>query len=279
MTRATGLRRLSDGLGLGRREMVALVGAGGKTTLLHRLAAELADAGRSVIVTTTTAMREDELQGLGPVVMERDAAELEARVRGALADGPVAAAARGPAPGGKVAGLEPATADALWHAGLADHVLVEADGSRGRPFKAFAQHEPQVPALTTTVVQMAGLDALGRPLGDDVVHRAQLLSEALKVPLGAPVTPQVFADGLGLQIGRLRRAGESMRIVTVLNKLDACADEDEALELAHCLAGPPAVAGKAVAPGSRHRPDAVVLASLRDGRFTPVDEDLGGETP
>ena len=44
-----------------------------------------------------------------------------------------------------------------------DFILNEADGSRMRPFKAPADHEPVVPECTTILVPVAGVDALGRP--------------------------------------------------------------------------------------------------------------------
>ena len=45
---------LPDALGVTRGEMVSLIGAGGKTTTLFRLAKELRDQGCKVLVTTTT---------------------------------------------------------------------------------------------------------------------------------------------------------------------------------------------------------------------------------
>ena len=42
------------GLDMARRRMVALVGAGGKTSTLYALARQAADSGRTVVVTTTT---------------------------------------------------------------------------------------------------------------------------------------------------------------------------------------------------------------------------------
>src|SRR2546428_1630669 len=45
---------LKEALGVRRGEMVSLIGAGGKTTTLFRLAKELRDEGGKVLVTTTT---------------------------------------------------------------------------------------------------------------------------------------------------------------------------------------------------------------------------------
>ena len=43
-----------DALGVARGEMISLIGAGGKTTTMFRLAKEMRDQGCKVLVTTTT---------------------------------------------------------------------------------------------------------------------------------------------------------------------------------------------------------------------------------
>ena len=238
---------------MGPREVVSLVGAGGKTTALSLLARELGAAGSRVVATTTTAMLLRELAAVGPVVMDDDDEVLTLRLREALAHGGTVGAARGPGGAGKVVGLPPAVVDALWAAGLADHLLVEADGSRGLPFKAFGPHEPQVPDTSTIVVQVAGLEVIGRPLTGEFVHRAETLSAELDVPLGSEVTPRVFVDGLRAQHQRLRARCRAPRIVTLLSQNDAAADERQAASVAGELLG----SGDGV--------EVVVLARLRDG--------------
>jgi molybdenum cofactor cytidylyltransferase len=50
------VRTLAEALGLGAREHLALVGAGGKSTLLLSLARELQQDGKRVLAGTTTKM-------------------------------------------------------------------------------------------------------------------------------------------------------------------------------------------------------------------------------
>jgi len=50
-------------------------------------------------------------------------------------------------------------------------VAVHSDGSRGRPFKAPGEHEPNIPDAATHVVAVVGLDALGAPIDEAHVHR------------------------------------------------------------------------------------------------------------
>jgi len=74
----------------------------------------------------------------------------------------------------------------------------------GLALQSFRAHEPQVPAAATTVVVMAGLDALGVTISEGQVHRAHLLASLLDIPLGSVVTARVLADGLSAQIAQLR---------------------------------------------------------------------------
>jgi probable selenium-dependent hydroxylase accessory protein YqeC len=239
------------------------VGGGGKTSAVRLLAAERARAGGAVLVTTTTAMRARELAAVGASVVEDRDTALRAGVARALAGSSVVGVARARAAGGKVIGLSPAAVDALWAAGVVDHVIVEADGARGLSLKAFGHDEPQVPGAASVIVQTAGLDALGRPLDEQHAHRAAGLAAAAGVPVGSTITIEVFVRGLHAQLRRLRAGWPGTRIVTLLNKTDACAGAAADGVAAALLA--PASAGLISRP-----PHRVVLASLVHGRFLVV---------
>ena len=214
-----------------------------------------------MVATTTTAMLFRELAAVGPVVMDVDDEGLTVKLREALTQGGTVAAVRGLGGGGKVVGLPPSVVDALWAARLADHLLVEADGSRGLPFKAFGPHEPQVPAASTIVVQVAGLDAIGRPLTMDHVHRAERMAAALGVPLGCEVTQRVLVDGLKLQLSALQAGAARPRIVSLLNGVDTPAAEALGLTVASDLLEPDGGLSVVVLACLRERRAAKVLAS------------------
>ncbi len=270
---------LAGALGLGPVEVVALVGAGGKTTALRLLGAELTAGGARVITTTTTAMLLSEMAVTGQVLRRTEGGRLVPRLKGVLADGHAAAVAHSDGEGGKVVGLSPASVDRLWAHGLADYLIVEADGSRGLPFKAFGPHEPQVPGVATTIVDVAGLDALGAALTEGRVHRADVLASILGIPLGSEVTTRVVADGLLAQVGHLRQANAGCRIVVLLNKADTPDAQAAGLDIALRLLGRqgagvgPEGEGDRVAGVSGGRPDSVVVGSLRAGRFAVVAEE------
>jgi probable selenium-dependent hydroxylase accessory protein YqeC len=214
-------RTLAAALGVGGPQLVAFVGAGGKTTALQRLGVELAVGGSSVVATTTTAMFAYQLASLGPlVVADDDLAGAYARCRDALLHASPVALAKSMGPEEKVGGLAPREVDHLWSQRLATSILVEADGSRGLPLKAFGAAEPQPSQGSTVIVVVAGLDVLGQPLDAAHVHRAELLDPVLHTAMGVAVTPQTLAAVLSLQVDRVRDLVPHARIVVLLNKAD-----------------------------------------------------------
>jgi molybdenum cofactor cytidylyltransferase len=154
--------------------VVAVVGAGGKTTLVYRLAAEARALGRRVLVTTTTHMGTLPEATTGPVLVEAEG-QVQDGLRRALDSQGIATLLGRRIRPDKLAGISPEHVDAL--AGLADLVLVEADGARGRCLKAPADHEPVVPSSSSLVVVVASLDAIGGPLDEGRVHRVERVAE------------------------------------------------------------------------------------------------------
>ena len=157
--------------------MTALVGAGGKTTLMYALARRMADAGRRVVCTTTTKIFPPE-DGL-PVVLLKGAADPVAAVHDALSAAPCVVAAGRPLPDvRKLDGVSPRMLAVLSAALPAALFLVEADGAARKPLKAPAAHEPVLPEPLGCCVAVVGLDSVGQPLDDGHVHRSALVCAA-----------------------------------------------------------------------------------------------------
>lgn len=208
--------------GLGGRELVSLVGGGGKTTLLRTLGEVLARRG-TVLLTTTTKMA----AGGGPLLLTGDgpAAEGAERVRRALrAQSPLTAARRHVRDGDreKLEGLPPGTVDRLWEAGAADFVICEADGARHKPLKAWADWEPPIPGRTTLLCAVLGADRLGEPLTEAHVHRMERMTEDFGFRPGDPLTPERLAALLESPRGYLKNAppAPSARRIVLLNRSD-----------------------------------------------------------
>ena len=191
--------RISPLLQIGRG-VTALIGGGGKTTLLYTLAEELRARG-SVLLCTSAHIRAPERYPL----VTGGADEL----RAALAAHGVVCAGTPAADGRLTASAVPFETMAA----LADYVLVEADGSRGLPLKAHAPHEPVIPPNAQRVVLVVGADGFGKPVAE-VCHRPELWAELAGVAPDAPATPEgearvILAEGCGdrVYINKVESAG------------------------------------------------------------------------
>lgn len=187
--------KLHAALGISAGDVVAFAGAGGKSGAILQVATELAEAGMTVLTVPTTKMSVGEAKGIGPLVTSEDAEELRAKVKISFSEG-YARVAAGSAMISKdrVGGVEPDLVSDL--APLADVLLVEADGSRGRPIKGTAAHEPALPDASTLVVAVGNVDALGSSVDEEHVHRPALFSELTGVGAGQSITARAFARAL-----------------------------------------------------------------------------------
>ena len=179
--------------------VVTLVGAGGKTSALFRLADEAVADGRRVVTTTTTRIFASQAeQAPSRLVLEPDRsaaidwAALEAKLarHGHCL---LVTSLAGP----KCEGLPPQVVDALAaraHELGISLIAVEGDGSRRRPVKAPAPHEPVIPDCTTHLVPVVGLDALGLPLSEPYVHRPERMRALLQeADASTRLTPRMIA--------------------------------------------------------------------------------------
>lgn len=181
-------------LGISSGDLVAFAGAGGKSGAIRMLAAELSRDGMKVLVAPTTKMMVTEVEDLGPLVTSKDLRELRAGVKDAFSGSEVVVAGGRLISKGRVDGIDPDSFGSLTD--LADVVLVEADGSRHRPLKGTADHEPALPDASTLVVAVGNIKALGRPVDEENVHRPQVFSDLTGIALGQSITARAFAHAL-----------------------------------------------------------------------------------
>src|SRR5262249_24275475 len=107
-------------------------------------------------------------------------------------------------------------------------LLNEADGSRMRPFKAPAEHEPVIPVETTVVVPVVGADVFGKPPDADHVHRPERVSALSGVPLGASITAEIVARLLAHPERGRKNAPARARIAVLINKVETLTDVTQA---------------------------------------------------
>ena len=155
--------------------IICVVGSGGKTTLIKKLAEQYRREGKTVLVTTSTHMFIEE-----DTLLTDDADTILRR----LAQTGYAMA--GIAEGKKIKALSPATYEAV--CSFADVVLVEADGSKGLPLKYPNTSEPVIPENADEIMVVCGLNAVGQK-AKDVCHRLELVKACLGIEDETIITP------------------------------------------------------------------------------------------
>lgn len=208
---------LVDALGVVPGDVVAFVGGGGKTSALYRLGGELARRGVPVLLGGTTRFTPPERSDAPNLVIlapDTPAAALSA-------DGPwPRTVATGCGSKGRLLPVAPEWIDAL-HALHPDWVIVlEADGSAMRPFKAPAAHEPVIPSCATLVCPIVGIDAAGRPLDEVHVHRPEIVSALTGALPGSLLDEEVIAAVLAHAAGGRKGVPRGARWAPIINKAD-----------------------------------------------------------
>ena len=179
--------------------MIAVVGSGGKTTYIGEQAKKYLAQGKRVLVTTTTHM-----YAKADTLYTNDAAEICAclQTKGYCMAGQRAEPADetrtdDPLEGvlgsldqkahTKICALSPDVLSCA--ARCADVVLVEADGSKGKPVKFPASHEPVIPDHTDRIVIVMGFFAVGQTI-EEACHRPELVCKCLGVSPGYRLTEE-----------------------------------------------------------------------------------------
>ena len=208
--------KLHEALGISSGDVVAFVGAGGKSGAILTVCEGLLQAGMKVLVAPTTKMLLGEADRIGPLVTSEDAEGLQKKAENALSEAPAVVAGSGMISKNRVGGVDPAWIGGL--ASLADVVLVEADGSRRRPIKGTADHEPALPTAATLVVAIANVQALGKPVDDEHVHRPEVFSELTGIGQGQSITPGAFATAIAR--GSLAKVPQETRKAALITGVD-----------------------------------------------------------
>lgn len=144
-----------------RPGVTAVIGSGGKTSLLA-YCAELLKKEYRVILTTSTH--------IFPFANMETVTQEDALLAALRRDRVVCVGSR--TPEGKLTAPE---LPFSYLCELADFVLVEADGSKRLPLKAHLPHEPVIPPESNQTICLVGLSAVGTRICDSA-HRPELFA-------------------------------------------------------------------------------------------------------
>ena len=206
------------------RGVTALIGGGGKTTLMYTLASELKSRGKVIICTSTKIKLPEQY----PTLFDAS----EDNVAAALATNDILCVAEKSVEDKLCAPRLPFETLAQ----LAPYVIVEADGAKRLPLKAHASHEPVIPAAAQRVVMVIGIDGIGKRIAE-TCHRPTLYAQIAGVSENDIVTPEIAARVVNAE-------GWGDRVY--INKVESAEAYDAAIALAGHFACP-------VISGSLHK--------------------------
>ena len=206
--------------------ITAIIGSGGKSTLLKTLGLELMRAGGRVLLCTTTHMfpvagvpwdgsnRRLDAAPWKPGAVHVPGCTCET-CAGLVHRSICQAGVLNPETGKLSAPAEPLSELSQRF----DYVLAEADGSKRLPLKAHATWEPVIPSGTVNIVWIVGASGLGKPI-NEAVHRTELFCERCGCKLTDIATPERVAQVLNAEMQAL---GLSTARV-MLNQVDTLSD-------------------------------------------------------
>lgn len=194
-----------------RPRIISVVGAGGKTTLIYRLAEELKRKGLHVLITTTTKMYVpkrrfiswesgiDEEEDKGK---QENAKRMEEKIRGKLHEEGIVVVGRTLNGEEKFTEISEEVRSILPR--LCDVLLVEADGSRQKPVKVPAEHEPVLFPASDLVIGVLGMNSVGQCILE-AAHRPEDVAAFLNTSVEHRITEEdlkkIAESPLGLKKG------------------------------------------------------------------------------
>ena len=231
---------LLDAFDINRKghELISLVGAGGKTTTMFALAQALKALSKRVLVTTTTNLFYPGKEECDRVIASESAGS---GIFNAIPEGSITVLGTGVIKERKLTGVDKEFIEQLHEEKVFDCILVECDGSKRKPIKAPAHYEPVVPDNTTKTVGVIGLDAIGNPIDEVCVHRAELFSSVVGRGIGEILDPEAVLNLIVSPRGLFKGVPGKSTNCVLLNKADTDTLRDYAAAIVKSLLERPCV--------------------------------------
>lgn len=191
-----------------KNDVVTLVGAGGKTSLMFSIAKEL--KLKKVLVTTTTKIYYplDDLYDYYYNYVEFPFKKMN----GIIVMG------NGINDENKIIGLEEEKIKTIRE--YFDIALIEGDGSRGLPIKAPEEHEPVIPSFSSIVIGVIGIDSLYKTINQQNIFRLERFCTITGAKIGNLLDEYKIAKLISSKDGLFKRAPDGSRKIVILNKVD-----------------------------------------------------------
>jgi len=215
------------GINLKSRELISIVGGGGKTTTMFRLANELKSFNNRVLITTTTAIYNPHASQYNSLIV----LDKNDNIYGRYPNNTITVVGREISAQNKLLGVSPEYIDYIFKSEIFDYIIVEADGSKGRPIKAPASHEPVIPLCTTKTIGVIGMDCLGKRINDEYVHRPELFTQITNTSIGEHISEEAISKLIVSKNGIFKKVPNSSNKYLLLNKADHEKDMKAAIKI------------------------------------------------
>ncbi|MDH4268186.1 MAG: selenium cofactor biosynthesis protein YqeC [Deltaproteobacteria bacterium] len=223
---------LGEAFSLKTREVISLVGGGGKTALMFALGQELPSRRKGIILTTTTKIWEPAASPHLALFLSDQFSEIKRWVKNNIDQYPCLLIAQKKLDNGKLQGILPQWVEEFQSLKNISKIVIEADGAAGRSLKAPRAGEPVVPKNTSLLVPVVGIDVLGCPLDEQHVFRSEIASQLLNLPIGSRVTEEIVAR---LVAETIKNRPDKARVIPFINKVDIPGGLGKARNLARSL--------------------------------------------
>jgi len=193
---------ITEHLQITNGSVVAVVGCGGKTSLIELIADKLRN--KKVLISTTTKILPPKIKNIMLCETLLQCEEHEQRT-GIQCMGLLNSAS------GKLEALP-----SVFLAELVpryDVVLLEADGSRGLFCKGWLANEPVVPDYCTHTIGVITMNALGKPAGDSAVHRLHEFTALTGVVAGQTITAQALEEMVCSHAGMFKNSAGKRYVI------------------------------------------------------------------
>ncbi|WP_099191254.1 selenium cofactor biosynthesis protein YqeC [Tepidibacter mesophilus] len=198
-------------------EMISFVGGGGKTTSIFKLAKELKNMNKKVLIATSTAIYYPD-EGEYDELIINDSIDICNMNK--IKKGSITVIGRKISKENKLLGLSKEVIDEIYNLRIFDYVLVEADGSKRKSIKSPAEHEPVIPINTDKVVGVIGLDCIGKKINEKNVHRPELFCNITNSKIEEIIDEEKVFRLIIHDKGLFKNTPEECKKYIVLNKIE-----------------------------------------------------------
>jgi molybdenum cofactor cytidylyltransferase len=206
--------KLSQAFEIVRGDVVSLIGAGGKTSLMVALGYELAEMGWRVLAMTSVQTNAHQMD-LMPTALKADAGAQ--KISNALSQSRFVFLYQSVV-GDTLYGLGREAISRLPDTIDSDVILVEADTANGLSLKAPLPHEPNIPQETSLVIPVASTAVLGHPLDHQRVYNLETIVEKYGFVENSRIKGAWLAQILRDEELGLKGVPEGVRVVPFLNQ-------------------------------------------------------------